>query len=245
MISPFIAAFTGTAVEFFETAVIAYAIVRAGYPREALAAVVIGHVLVAVLAITLLPLNQMLPVFWLRVLAAFLLTAMGLHWTQKSIRRLIANKRPRWAEDPLGKLKVSPTVEAAVQAFSPFVFLVMAKSSVVEAAEIVVVVLPIGAATAAWNQVLWGSPGVSRFIRITRASSKVSLTFAASRSRSLMRHCPGFVVSWVPHARGRFRSATFSTHCKETPAIRPSISLNHSYLFPSISGYFLENGIWL
>ncbi|MAA64760.1 MAG: hypothetical protein CL581_08295 [Alteromonadaceae bacterium] len=162
MISPFIAAFTGTAVEFFETAVIAYAIVRAGYPREALAAVVIGHVLVAVLAITLLPLNQMLPVFWLRVLAAFLLTAMGLHWTQKSIRRLIANKRPRWAEDPLGKLKVSPTVEAAVQAFSPFVFLVMAKSSVVEAAEIVVVVLPIGAATAAWNQVLWGvAAGIS------------------------------------------------------------------------------------
>lgn len=152
---PFLASFTGTAVEFFETAAIAYAIVHAGYPREALSAVVLGHVLVFAAAVILFPLHEVFPVFWLRLLAAVSLTAMGLHWTIKSVRRLYSHERPYWAEDPLGKVGVTPGARAAA-AFSPFVFLVMGKSSVVEASEILLVVFPVAAATAAWSEVIWG-----------------------------------------------------------------------------------------
>lgn len=155
MAQPFLASFAGTAVEFFETAVIAYAIVRAGYPREALSAMVAGHVAVFALAVLLLPLHGMLPVFWLRLGAAVLLTAMGLHWTQKSVRRLLAGQRPRWADDPLGKVNVVPQ-SAPAAAFSWWVFLVMAKSSMVEAAEILIVVFPVAAASGAWGEALWG-----------------------------------------------------------------------------------------
>lgn len=165
----FIAAFGGTAVEYFETVVIAYAIVRAGYPREALTALVAGHAAVFVLALFAAPLYGVLPVFWLRLAAGLMLTAMGLHWTQKSLRRLWAGRRPRWAEDPLGKLRVTPLQGASpadaggavahagtVAAFSVFVFLVMLKSSVVEAGEILLVVIPVAAAHGAWAPVVWG-----------------------------------------------------------------------------------------
>lgn len=155
MTQPFVAAFTGTAVEFFETAAIAYAIVRAGYPREALSALVIGHVLVFSSAIFLVPLHGLLPLFWLRLLAALLLTSMGLNWSLKSFRRLRSGQRPNWVENPLGALRVAPATSAAV-AFSPFVFLVMGKSSIVEAGEILLVAVPVAAATAAWREVVWG-----------------------------------------------------------------------------------------
>lgn len=155
MAQPFMASLAGTAVEFLETAVIAYAIVRAGYPREALSALVLGHALVFALAAFLFPLHGLFPVFWMRLTAALFLTAMGLHWSVKSIIRLHAHKRPQWAEDPLGKVHVTALASAGI-AFSPFVFLVMLKSSAIEAAEIVLLVLPIAAASAAWNQVLWG-----------------------------------------------------------------------------------------
>jgi len=159
-LSSFLAAFSGTAVEFFETVAIAYAIIRAGYPREAIAALVLGHVAVFVLGLFLAPLHGLLPLFWMRLAAGLLLTAMGLHWTQKSLRRLWAGRRPRWAEDPLGKLQVTPvdagTMQAGTAAFSIFVFFVMLKSSVVEASEILLVVFPIAAAHAAWAPVIWG-----------------------------------------------------------------------------------------
>lgn len=151
---PFLASFAGTAVEFFETTVIAYAIARAGYPREALSALVLGHAAVFAFAVLLVPIQDVLPVEWLRLLAACLLTTMGAYWSLKSLRRLRAHQRPRWVEDPLGKLGVAPA--AVAQAFSPWVFLVMAKSSVIEASEILLVAFPIAAATGAWPQVLAG-----------------------------------------------------------------------------------------
>lgn len=155
MPQPFLAAFAGTAVEFFETVVIAYAILRAGFPREAVSAVVAGHVLVFALAAFALPVFEIVPVGWLRLAAAALLTATGLYWVQKSVRRLIAHKRPRWAEDPLGKLDIAAGAVPGAK-FSPWVFLVMGKSSAVEAAEILLVVLPVGAATAAWPEIILG-----------------------------------------------------------------------------------------
>lgn len=155
MVEPFVAAFTGTTVEFMETAAIAYAVVRAGYPREALSALVIGHALVFAAGALLFPVHGWVPVVWLRLIAATLLTSMGLYWSFKSLKRMLQDRRPRWAEDPLGKVHVTPAVGGAV-VFSPWVFFVMGKSSVVEAAEILLVVIPVAAATAAWTQVVLG-----------------------------------------------------------------------------------------
>jgi len=155
MTQPFLAAFTGTAVEFFETAVIAYAIARAGFPREAIAALVAGHALVFALAVLLVPLQDVFPIFWLRLVAAALLTGMGLQWSVKSLARLRAHQRPGWVEDPLGTVQITPA-SPGEHRFSPFVFLVMAKSSIVEACEILLVVFPVAAATGAWPQVLLG-----------------------------------------------------------------------------------------
>jgi uncharacterized membrane protein len=166
MLHAFVPAFTGTAVEFLETAVIAYAIARAGYVREAVSALVLGHVLVFALAVLLVPIQGVFPVTWLRLAAALLLTAMGLHWTQKSLRRWLAHQRPRWAEDPLASVPVPPRPSptgaghgAAVVAFSGFMFVVMLKSSVIEAIEILIVVFPVAAATSAWGPVLLGVIG--------------------------------------------------------------------------------------
>lgn len=155
MIRSFLTAFTGTAVEFFETVVIAYAIVRAGFPREAISATAIGHVLVFVAAVFLWPLHHLIPVFWFRLVAASLLTITGLYWAAKSLKRHWRGQRPRWVDDPLGK--VGLTEAPTVQAFSAFAFLVMFKSSLVEAFEVLLVVFPIGAATGDWLSILLGA----------------------------------------------------------------------------------------
>ncbi|MGH8444835.1 MAG: COG4280 domain-containing protein [Solimonas sp.] len=156
MLPTFAAAFTGTAIEFFETVAIAYALLRAGYRREAIAGVVAGHVLVfaAAALLLLLPIRAELPVVWLRLVAALLLTATGAYWSWKSWRRLRRHQRPRWVDDPLGKVGVTDAAPAA--AFSPFVLLVMTKSSAVEAGEILLVVVPVAAAAKAWPAAIGG-----------------------------------------------------------------------------------------
>lgn len=155
----FLAAFSGTAIEFFETVVIAYAVLRAGHVRESIGAVVIGHALMFALAAAFFPVYRALPMDGLTLLAALLLTAMGLHWTQKSARRMLRRERPGWATDPLGKVHVA---EAGAMGFSFLVFAVMLKSSLIEAAEILVVVIPVGAASQAWGQVILGvSAGIA------------------------------------------------------------------------------------
>lgn len=155
VIRSFLTAFSGTAVEFFETVVIAYAILRAGFPREAISATVIGHVLVFIAAIFLWPLHHLIPMFWLRLAAASLLTITGLYWAGKSLKRQLRGQRPRWVDDPLGKIGLSETPSA--YAFSFFAFLVMFKSSLVEASEVLLVVFPIGAATGDWPGILLGA----------------------------------------------------------------------------------------
>lgn len=155
MLRPFLTAFSGTAVEFFETVVIMYAILRAGYPREAIWATVLGHLAVFIAAIFIWPVHKLIPVFWFRVVASAMLTAMGLYWTAKSLFRSSHGLRPRWATDPLGKVGVHPAVAAT--AFSTVVFLVMLKSSLVEAFEILLVVFPIAAASGEWMAILAGA----------------------------------------------------------------------------------------
>ena len=142
---PFIAAFAATAVEFFETVVIAYAVIRLGHWREAASAVVVGHALVAISAMSLYRLDLPLPLEALRLVAALLLLATGAYWTLKSLKRLRAQQRPRWVDDPIGKLGVD-AVQLSRSAFSIGVFVVMLKTAVVEAAEIAFFVLPIASA---------------------------------------------------------------------------------------------------
>lgn len=155
MQQPFLAALLGTSVEYFETVAIAYAIIRAGYPREAISATAVGHALVFVAAIFIWPVHELVPVFWFRLVAASMLTLMGLYWTAKSIRRLMAGQRPRWVDDPLGKVGVSSAPHVAL--FSLLVFFIMLKSSVIEAFEILLVVFPIAASQSTWTPVLAGA----------------------------------------------------------------------------------------
>lgn len=155
MQQPFLAALLGTSVEYFETVAIAYAIIRAGYPREAISATIVGHVLVFIAAIFIWPVHELVPVFWFRLVAASMLTLMGIYWTVKSISRLMAGRRPRWVDDPLGKVGVSAAPHAAL--FSLLVFFIMLKSSVVEAFEILLVVFPIAASQSTWTPVLAGA----------------------------------------------------------------------------------------
>lgn len=155
MQQPFLAAFLGTAVEYFETVAIAYAIIRAGYPREAISATAVGHVLVFIAAIFIWPVHELVPVFWFRLVAASMLTLMGLYWTVKSIRRLMGGRRPRWVDDPLGKVGVSSVPHTAL--FSLLVFFIMLKSSVIEASEILLVVFPLAASQSTWTPVLAGA----------------------------------------------------------------------------------------
>ncbi|BES70446.1 hypothetical protein RE428_14640 [Marinobacter nanhaiticus D15-8W] len=59
----------------------------------------------------------------------------------------------------MGKVNVA---EATTYGFSFLVFAVMLKSSLIEAAEILVVVVPVGAASQAWSQVILGvSTGIA------------------------------------------------------------------------------------
>lgn len=143
----FASAFVGTATEFFETVVISYALFRAGYRREVAISVIVGHLAVFALAFVFYRFFEQLPLFWLRLGAALMLLCMGAYWTAKSAKRLKQHKRPRWVEDPLGKAKLEPRVAAV--SFSALALLAAMKTSVVEAAEIVVVVLPIAVTSSA------------------------------------------------------------------------------------------------
>ena len=154
---PFIAAFTGTAIEFFETMVICYALIRAGFLREAGLAVVLGHILVFSLAIFFSPLLNRLPVFWLQLMAALLLTSMRAYWFFKSAKRLYRHQRPGWVADPIAAVGLDKNqIANPTTAFSIIAFLAMAKSSVVEALEIVIVAMPVYSSTGALFEVLGG-----------------------------------------------------------------------------------------
>jgi uncharacterized membrane protein len=159
MYRSFLTAFGGTFVEFFETVAIAYAIFRAGYRREAILATALGQIAVFILAFFLWPALRFIPVSWFRLVAASLLTWMGLYWTLKSARRWWQGRRPSWVDKPLETIGVQ---HATTAVFSLFVFLVMLKSSALEAFEILLVVFPIGAATGQWLSVITGmAAGIS------------------------------------------------------------------------------------
>src|SRR3546814_9642458 len=113
----------------------------------------IGQLLIVFVALVSPWPAAVLPVTALRALAAALLMATGLYWSWKSWRRLRAQQRPRWVEQPLAKIGVGAESSGR---FSPFVLLVMTKSSAVEALEVLIVVAPVALAARAWPAALGG-----------------------------------------------------------------------------------------
>ena len=151
----FIASFSGTVVEVLETVAIAYALIRAGFVREAVAASLLGFVLTGLAGLLLWPVHELFPIRWLRLAAGILLCGMGLQWTQKSLRRIISHKRPGWVDNPLREFAVAPD-QPRPASFSILVFATMTKSAFIEGLEVLVVAFPIAAATGAWGQVSAG-----------------------------------------------------------------------------------------
>lgn len=165
----FIASFSGTAVEVLETVAIAYALILAGFAREAIFASILGIAVVCLAGLMLWPMHALLPVRWMRLGAGLLLTGMGIQWTQKSLRRVIEHKRPGWVANPLGRF--TPTAgPASPTGFSRLVFLTMMKSAIVEGFEVLMVAFPIAAATGAWQAVAaGGAAGLTVILLATAA----------------------------------------------------------------------------
>jgi uncharacterized membrane protein len=156
MNQPFVAAFSGSAIEVLETVAIAYALILAGFAREAIYASILGIAVVCVAGLLLWPVHALLPVHWMRLGAGLLLTGMGIHWAQRSLRRVIEHQRPGWVADPLGRFTLASD-RPSPTGFSTLVFVAMMKSAIVEGFEVLIVAFPIAAATGAWGQVMAGA----------------------------------------------------------------------------------------
>lgn len=171
---PFIAAFAATAVEFFETVVIAYAVIRLGHWKEAAWAVLLAHVFVGFAAVFLYQLHSQIPVEGIRLVASLLLLATGGYWTIKSWKRLRARRRPRWVDNPIEKLGVDALI-IEKRTFSIVVFLVMTKSALIEAVEITVFVLPTALAAQAGLAALAGCAAAIAAVLIVAALAHTQL----------------------------------------------------------------------
>lgn len=147
----------GTAsVEFFEVAVIAYAISRSGYRREALWGSLTGLVGVGVLSIAFSSSLQAVPIRWLQLIIGLILLWFGWGWTKKSMLRQAQGKRAGWiGDDPL--LAEGIALKGGTQGFSYTNFLIVTKSAALEAFEVALAVVALGLASNAWTEALWGT----------------------------------------------------------------------------------------
>ncbi len=151
--SVFSAALGAASVEFLETAAIAYAIGRSGFPREAWIGTITGFVTVGLGATISGRLLVLVPRSWLQVAVGLLLVWFGAKWAIKSLQRLITGRRAGWiGEDVLVKEHIQLAPQA--QGFNWINFLVMAKSAALEALEVALVVVNLGLASQAWAEVL-------------------------------------------------------------------------------------------
>ncbi len=147
----------GTAsVEFFEVAVIAYAISRSGYRREAVWGSLIGLVGIGVLSFLFSSSLQAVPIQWLQLTIGCILLWFGWGWTKKSVLRQVQGKHAGWvADDPL--LAEGITLQGGTKGFSYANFLIVAKSAALEAFEVALAVVALGLASNAWSEALWGT----------------------------------------------------------------------------------------
>ena len=152
----FPAAFAATVVEVLESAVIVYAIVRGGYPKQALAGAVAAALLWFALAPFGISLTMLLPVALLRVGAALAMLILGLLWLREAW--------PRQTQAAAAAPTEGPETVPAKAAGGGAALLLSFKVVAVEGAEVALVLLPLGAATGAWIQV--GAGAVAALITV-------------------------------------------------------------------------------
>lgn len=148
-----IAVGSGASLDFLETAAIAYAVARSGYPREAIWGSVVGLGAVAVVAALFGTGLRRVPLYGLQIVIGAILLWFGSGWVKKGIRRQVEGKRAGWlADDPLTAEGID--LEVQTQRFSRLNFVVMAKSAALEAFEVAVIVITVGLASQAWTEAL-------------------------------------------------------------------------------------------
>jgi Ca2+/H+ antiporter, TMEM165/GDT1 family len=151
-----VAAMGGAAIDFLEIAVIAYAIGRSGYPREAIAGSMFGMLVVAAIAIPCGGILGSIPLNWLEILVGITLIWFGWQWVNKSIKRLAKGKRAGWmSDDPLAAEEI--VLDEQNLGFNQLNFWVMAKSAILETFEVAILVVTLGLASGAWYESIAGT----------------------------------------------------------------------------------------
>lgn len=151
----FVSALGGASVEFFETAAIAYAIARSGYQREAIWGTLTGLVIVGLATAILGKGLQVIPLHFLQVVIGVVLLWFGWGWVKKSVLRQAKGKRAGWISDPL--LSEGIVLESKSRGFSRLNFIIMTKSSALEALEVAIVLITLGLASGAWSEAISGA----------------------------------------------------------------------------------------
>ncbi len=150
-----IAAISGAAIDFLEIAVIAYAIARSGYKKEAIAGSIFGVILVGIIAIPFGGILRSIPLNWLEIIVGITLLWFGWRWVNKSIKRLAKGKRAGWmSDDPLAAEEI--VLDEQNLGFNQLNFWVMAKSAILETFEVAILVVTLGLASGAWYESLAG-----------------------------------------------------------------------------------------
>ncbi|MEM9541676.1 MAG: hypothetical protein AAGA60_19540 [Cyanobacteria bacterium P01_E01_bin.42] len=146
----------GSFVEFLELAVIAYAIARSGYPREAIWGSIVGILGVTIIAFPFGRVLQTIPLYFLQIAIGSILIIFGLRWTRKSIRRQVKNTRAGWmSEDPLHAEGI--TLDDRSTKFNSLNFWIVTKSALLETLEIVILAIALGSASQAWFEAISGT----------------------------------------------------------------------------------------
>ncbi|MEM9245422.1 MAG: hypothetical protein AAGA67_06730 [Cyanobacteria bacterium P01_F01_bin.153] len=148
-----IAAGGSASLDFLEIVVIAYAIARSGYKREAITGCIFGISIVAIAAVALGTNIQVIPLHWLQIVTGAVLLWFGGGWAKKAVKRQVRGRRAGWMDDdPLTAEAIS--LDTDQQGFSVSNFVVMAKSAALEAFELAVIAITLGIASNAWYEIL-------------------------------------------------------------------------------------------
>jgi Ca2+/H+ antiporter, TMEM165/GDT1 family len=145
----------GAFIEFLEIVVIAYAIARSGYPREAVAGSIAGTLIVAAIAFPFSKVLKFIPIHWLEIFVGTTLIWFGGNWIRKSIQRQVEKRRASWmSNSPLEAEGI--ILDDQNLSFNTLNFLIMTKSSLLESLEIAILIVTLGLASEAWYEALIG-----------------------------------------------------------------------------------------
>ncbi|MBO9998151.1 MAG: hypothetical protein J7641_03935 [Cyanobacteria bacterium SID2] len=151
-----IAAFGGAFVEFLEIAVIAYAIARSGYPKEAFWGSIVGVLAIASISIPFSQVLEAIPLHFLEIAIGSILVVFGLRWVQKSVLRQASKTRAGWmSENPLESEHI--VLDDRTSNFNLLNFWIVTKSSMLEALEVAILIVTLGLASQAWYEATIGA----------------------------------------------------------------------------------------